>query len=184
MAVTIKQTFDMYLNECKFEDDYIDDEALVKASEQIHQYFDREVAIRLSEGYELVFEPIGASSSFLVGKILANDASNLQNFIGMLRFRRIAIRNKNNSNRKNKIAAAIDKHIQFIHDSHDIDGFTSYNPGFIPDVIASIKKAICKFHESCDFSVLGLKKLSESEVLTVYQLYQELLYVLDLFFAY
>lgn len=178
----IKSSFSMYLNEEKLDDDYIDKEDLVKASEQVHQFFDREVTIKLSNGYGLVFDPIGASSSFLVSKILASDAGNLQNFIGMLRFRRVRIIAPIGNKKKWKIAAGITYHLMKIHGDYDLDGFTSYNPEFIPGVLGELKKVIMKIFERNDFSDIGIK-LKESEIFSVYQLYQEILYVLDLFYA-
>lgn len=176
-------SFDMYINEDVFKDDYIDYEELKKAADQVHQYFNREVTIKLSKGYAIVFEPVDERSSALVSNVLTKDVHNLQPFIAMLRFRRIKIVSAWKSKRKEKIARVIDLHVRCIQDDNDKDGFTSYDPEFIPDVLAALKRYILLLHDKSDFSSLKMKKLSEEEMKNIYQLYQEIYFILDLLYG-
>lgn len=169
--------YSLYLNKEVFDEDNFDDEELVKASQIIHQYFDREVTIKLSNGYRLVFEPVNFSDAPSVGKIISSDVSNLQNYIHMLRFRKIRLEHPTPKNK----AKYVDNHLQLIMRKHNIDGFNSYNPKYIPKVINELKTSLYECYErGC--LVFVNKPVEKKLTLKLYQVLREVTYILELFF--
>lgn len=180
---SIKATYDMYINECVLENDYIDYEELKKAADQIHQYFNREITIKISNGYSLTFEPVDEKSASLVGKILSTDASNLQEFIKMLRFRRLKVAPVCKSKRNTKIANGIDLFLRCVQDKNDRDNFSTFDANYIYNVLDDLGKYINYLHEKGDFSDIKVKKLSDKDMLIVYQILQEIFFILELLYA-
>lgn len=169
--------FSLYLNEEVFDEDNFDEEELKKASDIIHQYFNKEVIIKLSNNYQLVFEPIGFKDSQMVGKIISSDVSNLQNYIHMLRFRKIKVVNSSPQDK----AKYLNNLLQSCFRSSDIDGFSSYNPNFIPNVINSLKSSLFDCYEQGRL-VFVEKPVSKKLMKKLYQVLREVSYILELYF--
>lgn len=198
----IKHTYSLYKDNenQKLLKNNINFPELMKANETIHTYFHHKVSIKLHKDYVLIFKPITQDQSGLVGNFLTkNSGEHLQDYINILRFVKIVIKNKKHKHTvcDGSVPGRLNSYIlRIMNEKDDFNKFVDYKPDFINYVLRKLNEDLKNSYEhiystngsysvSIDLNHLKLTSVefSNKKIPDFFNLFSEVFFILKEFYG-